>query len=67
MLLELKKAFLDREVPIYRTCIEADVNHNKVSKIIHGLVKATPEERRRLALALNRAEGDLFPNEAAHV
>lgn len=65
MLLELKKAFLDKQIPIYQTAIKAKVNPNKVSKIIHGLAEATPQERDRLCRELNRPESELFPNQGA--
>ncbi len=63
MLLELKKAFLDLEVPIYKTAIRAGVNPNKASKIIHELAKATPQERASLSRVLNRPAAELFPDE----
>jgi len=59
--IELKKALLEREVPDYRSAIDANLNPTKLSKIIIGLVIPTQDEMERLAAICKRPVDELFP------
>jgi len=41
----VKKALIDRQVPDYRSAIDANINPTKLSKIISGLAIPTQEEK----------------------
>ena len=60
--IELKKALLEREVPDYRSAIDANLHPTKLSKIIIGLVTPTQDEKERLAKICKRHVDELFPS-----
>lgn len=63
MNLPLKIALISEGQPIYQTGKEVDIDHTRLSKIIHGLVRPREDEKRRLSEKLGKPVHELFPPE----
>ena len=61
MNLKLKHALINRQIPAYKSAIEAGINPNKVSKFVAELVNPTQQEKEALSRVLGCPAVDLFP------
>lgn len=64
MMVSLKLALLRRGEPQYELASRLGIGETRLSRIVRGRVKATPEERTSIANALGLPEADLFSNAA---
>jgi hypothetical protein len=69
--LALKKALIDREIPIYKTALEAGIHPNRLSRFISGLSEARDDEKEKLSELAGKPIIELFPKtvgaESVHV
>ena len=58
---ELKKAIIDSGLKGYQVEQKAKLPHTKLTRIIHGVVEPTFQEKERLSIVLGKSANLLFP------
>lgn len=59
----LKHCLIDHVEPAYKVAMKMGISEVRLSKITNRLIKAKPEERKKLSKILNKSENELFPPE----
>lgn len=61
----LQIALFEAGIPQYRIAQRAGIDETRLSRVAVGRIKPTPDERRRIAAAVGKAEAELFEDEPA--
>ena len=60
----LKLAIIASQIPAYIIAQKATISESILSRIVCGRREATPDEKRRIAMALKKHVSDIFGNES---